>query len=286
MRPRSVRLASRRPSRARKRGRSLAPFAAPLSARLLRYRLKSDAERVKHFEHRSKFRRCVLAPIQASARHAGLARDLRHVTGARHVLDRAQDEPAIESLERLGEIVGNHLGIIEVTGRVEWRDLDHVSLLLAQLAGERLGLRDVPSLRSLVASEQHHVAVAELRVVDALSRTNIDAHFAHPLPDPAHVATIAFEQAVEPRQYRCPTALIPQPLEPALEGLSALNVRHVFYRRQCSGYKGVTPSLASSAKRGASVRADRGSGAFLKLAGLAPPRLASRRPMEKWTRSS
>src|SRR5262245_26458949 len=130
MRPRSVRLASRRPSPARKRGRSLAPFAAPLSARLLRYRLKSDAERVKHFEHRSEFRRRVLAPIQASARHAGFARDLRHVTGARHVLDRAQDEPAIESLERLGEIVGNHLGIIEVTGRVERLKLDHVSLLL------------------------------------------------------------------------------------------------------------------------------------------------------------
>src|SRR5215831_15461502 len=138
-----------------------------------------------------------------------------------------------------GEIVGNHLGIIEVTGRVERRDLDHVSLLLVQLTGERLGLRDVPSLRSLVASEQHHVAVAELRVVDAVSRTNIDAHFAHPLPDPAHVATIAFEQAVEPRQYRCPTALIPQPLEPALEGRSALDVWHVFYRRQCSGYKGL-----------------------------------------------
>ena len=30
------------------------------------------------------------------------------------------------------------------------------------------------------------------------------------------------------------SALIPQPLEPALERLGALNVRHVFYRRQCS----------------------------------------------------
>src|SRR5262249_25557769 len=87
--------------------------------------------------------------------------------------------------------------IIEVTGRVERRDLDHVSLLLVQLTGERLGLRDVPFLRALIAGEQHHVAVAELRVIDAVSRTDIDAHFGHPLPDPAHVATIAFEQAVE-----------------------------------------------------------------------------------------
>src|SRR5262245_35286451 len=125
-----------------------------------------------------------------------------------------------------------------MAGGVERLKLDHGLLVLVQLTGERLGLRDVPSLRSLVASEQHHVAVAELRVVDAVSRTDTDAHFAHPLPDPAHVATIAFEQAVEPRQYRCPTALIPQPLEPALEGRSGPDVGHVFYRRQCSDYKG------------------------------------------------
>src|SRR5262249_16174665 len=98
-----------------------------------------------------------------------------------------------------------------------------------------------------VASEQHHVAVPESRVVDAVSRTEIDAHFGHPLPDPAHVATIAFEQAVEPRQYRCPTALIPQPLEPALEGRSGPDVGHVFYRRQCWGYRG-SPGRAHPAQ--------------------------------------
>src|SRR5215831_14891860 len=42
MRPRSVRLASRRPSPARKRGRSLAPFAAP------RYGRELHANRIKH----------------------------------------------------------------------------------------------------------------------------------------------------------------------------------------------------------------------------------------------
>jgi len=82
MRPRSVRLASRRPSPARKRGPVSGAVAAPLSARLLCYRLKSDAERVKH-----KFRRRVLAPIQASARHAGFELVPAHLgPEARHVI--------------------------------------------------------------------------------------------------------------------------------------------------------------------------------------------------------
>src|SRR5262249_31765926 len=49
MRPRSVRLASRRPSPARKRGRSRTPFAAP------RYGRELHANRIKHLQHRGEF---------------------------------------------------------------------------------------------------------------------------------------------------------------------------------------------------------------------------------------
>src|SRR6266699_2189283 len=95
--------------------------------RALCYRLDSEphANSIEHLQHRGELRRRVLPPIEARARHAGLARNLRHVVGARDVLDGAQNEFVVAGLKGFREVVRDHFRIVEMPSGIEWLQLDH-----------------------------------------------------------------------------------------------------------------------------------------------------------------
>src|SRR6516162_5909189 len=90
------------------------------------YRLKPHANSIKHLKHRGEFRRCFVFPIQARAREASGAGDVCDPAGTQNVRDGTNNKLVVAGFERLGEIVADHLRVIEMACRVERFDLNHV----------------------------------------------------------------------------------------------------------------------------------------------------------------
>lgn len=117
-------------------------------------------------------------PVQALAVETGIGGDLGHATRFGDGAETGQQRGGVAAVEKRHQELGDGLVIGQVLGGVE-RGEGHRSDL--QSLDQLGGFADVSVLRRFVAPAQQQVNnLAALRVVDPVSRADIDPHFKHP----------------------------------------------------------------------------------------------------------